>query len=68
MNSNFSKFWTRIPFEIFDVHNNASQHHGKNGVKWDINNNYFEKITTITITTITIAAETILREDVIGKI
>jgi hypothetical protein len=37
-------------------------HHGKNGAKWDINNNFSEK------TSITIAAKTILREDVIGKV
>jgi hypothetical protein len=37
------------------------QHHGKKGVKWDINYNFSEK------TTMTIAAETVLGEDVIGK-
>ena len=36
-------------------------HHGKNGVKWDINYNFSEK------TIITVAAKTVLREDVIGK-
>ena len=37
-------------------------HHGKKGVKWDINYNFSEK------TTMTIAAETALGEDVIGKV
>jgi hypothetical protein len=37
-------------------------HHGKKGVKWDINYNFSEK------TTMTIAAETILREDVIENV
>jgi hypothetical protein len=37
-------------------------HHGKKGVQWDINHNFFEK------TTMTIAAKTVSREDVIGKV
>jgi hypothetical protein len=37
-------------------------HHGKKGVKWDINCNFSEK------TTMTIAAETAFCEDVIGKV
>ena len=41
---------------------NLSTHHGKKGVKWDIDYNFSEK------TTITIAAEIVLREDVIRKV
>ena len=36
-------------------------HHGKKGVKWEINYNFSEKSTT------TITAKTVLHEDVIGK-
>jgi hypothetical protein len=42
--------------------NKYVKHHGKKGVKWDINYSFSEK------TTMTIATETVLREDVIGKV
>ena len=37
------------------------KHHGKKGVKWDINCNFSEK------TIMTIAVKTVLRDGVIGK-
>jgi hypothetical protein len=55
---NHNNAYVEWQFTWINIHR---YHHGKTGVKWDINYNFSEKSTII-------AAETVLREDVIGKV